>query len=696
MAGQEGWLSVSFRFGETSMTRSASSLFPHHKLDWTISRLEERVAATPDDPAARIQLALAKVSRGLYHGGGERECNEALALVRKALADDPANVDGLVVAALALCGMDRPRAAARYLDQAVRVDGELALLRLAMGKTAGLQGDYGVAVRQLETACRLAPDAWETHLELGRALLSLARREGFPARLVERAQFHLVQVMKRDPAAERDLEIVRDLGVVCMKTGRWREAERFFGRLKQHPRLRSQAHLHLGAVSFSLGKFNNAVQHYRKYLRQHPDDADVLSRVAMAWLHLAEYPRAREACHQALMADPDHVEARFALGCTLMEEGAHVDAMKMFREALKERPDHMPSYVEMVRARRASGDTRWLQQALQAEVSNHDRLAPGGASDARGITRRRVQTVLDELAIVGDSMVGVILGAIAHTQDEALRFMLWESAADLALQTVAKAASERLEQAATLYGPGLGGLALSAAPAIPEQQLVAGLRLEESDLKRAAVDRHGPAHDVEAHRANLARERDRARAHQALLLLAIGQRRTASGTELLKRWADASDPELATAAWAALAMSGDPAAAQRLRGLSPDRATLGLVEQLLEAVTPPAEPLVARKVSGDSETTCSTCGRSHREVTHMIAGGRVVVCDRCVVHVTGHRASLVAPDDATCKLCGRTHFESAGVYRYNSVDICNSCIQLSLGLLEREEIDAWMAGLSAR
>ena len=153
------------------MSRASQSLFPHHKLDWTISRLRERVEATPDDPAARIQLASAMVSRGLYHGGGERVCNDALAHVRKALADDPANVDGLVVAALALCGMDRPRAASRYLDQAVRVDGELPLLRLAMGKMEGLRGEHGAAVRQLETACRLAPEAWETHLELGRALM---------------------------------------------------------------------------------------------------------------------------------------------------------------------------------------------------------------------------------------------------------------------------------------------------------------------------------------------------------------------------------------------------------------------------------------------------------------------------------------------------------------------------------------------
>ncbi|HCH64561.1 MAG TPA: hypothetical protein DFR83_17275 [Deltaproteobacteria bacterium] len=507
---------------------------------------------------------------------------------------------------------------------------------------------------------------------------------------MERAQYHLVQTLQREPSTERTPEVIRDLGIVCMQTGRHREAERFFGRLKQHERYRASAHLHLGEVSFQLGKYNNAIQHLRQYLRKHPDNADVLAKVALCWFHLEEYGRARETCHQALMADPDNVEARYALGCALMEEGIPNEAMKVFREALKERPDHMASYAEMVRARRLSGDTRWIQQALQAEVANHDRLAPGGTADPKAVTRERVHVVLDEIRQVGDEMVPAVLGAIAHTQDEGLRFLLWEAATELAVGTVANVASGRLQRSNELYGPGLGGLALATATAIPEPNLVSGLRLEEADLKRAAVDRHPPAHDVQAHRENLKTERDRARAHQALLLLSIGQRRTPSSVELLRRWADAADPELATAAWAALVMSGDPEAAGRLQVRAEQQGEGALVQRLLDAVTPPAEPLSPRKVSGDSETNCTTCGRSHGDVTHLIAGGNVVVCDRCVVHITSHRATLGAPDDAGCGLCGRTHFESAGLYHYNGVNVCNSCIQLSLGLLEREEIERFL------
>ena len=74
------------------------SLYPHQKLDWTISRLEESTGKHPEDPAQRRELARCLLSRGLFHQGGEAECNRALTVVRKVMQDDPASAEALVVA----------------------------------------------------------------------------------------------------------------------------------------------------------------------------------------------------------------------------------------------------------------------------------------------------------------------------------------------------------------------------------------------------------------------------------------------------------------------------------------------------------------------------------------------------------------------------------------------------------------------
>ncbi|RME26774.1 MAG: tetratricopeptide repeat protein, partial [Deltaproteobacteria bacterium] len=515
------------------MAPSSASLFPHNKLDWLISRIEDKVHAAPDDPHLRLELARALLSRGLFHGGGERECNRAFAVLRKVLQEDPASAEALALSGLALVGMKRPEGAVRYLDQAVRLDGERADLRLALGALAREQGDLGTAVRELESACRMAPDAWETHLYLGRALLDLARSEGRPRRLVERAQYHLVRALRLGPSPDQQAPLFRDMGITCMYTGRFRDAEKFFIRLREHERFRVEAMRHLGEVAYELGKYNNAIQHFRRYLEARPDDADVLARVAMAWFQLGEYARAREACNQALIREPLHLEARHALGCTLLEEGQANEALRVFRETLKEVPEHLPSYLELVRTRRRGGDARWLAQALAAEVRQHDQLPPGGADGPRALTRQRVAVVLDEMRALGPGMVDHVLATIEHSQDEALRFQLWEAACELALGALGATTAARLRAAGQHYGPGLGAEAIASAAVLPDPVLVDGLSIEEADIKRAAVERHPPAAGVREHRQHLDTETNRARAHQAMLLLAIGSRRSAAGKALL-------------------------------------------------------------------------------------------------------------------------------------------------------------------
>ena len=74
-----------------------------------------------------------------------------------------------------------------------------------------------------------------------------------------------------------------------------------------------------------------------------------------------------------------------------------------------------------------------------------------------------------------------------------------------------------------------------------------------------------------------------------------------------------------------------------------------------------------------------------------MAGTHAVICDRCVIQIGQHRHSLEAPEDAVCSLCSRTAFEARAVYSYNGVEICSECLDMSLGQLEREEVDRFLA-----
>lgn len=663
-------------------------MFPHKKLDWHISRLEKHLQESADDPETRYELSRALLSRGLYHGGGEPWCNRALTLARKVLADDPQHAGALVVAGSALVGMGRPDTARKYLDDALRIEPERADLHLALGALYRSEGDRHLAVKHLEAACRIAPESWETHLYLGRTLAERARELENNQRLVERSQYHLVRALQLGPTPDLEPPLLRDIGLACLETGRYREAEKFFVRLRENERYTAVARYNLGMVAYHLGKYKNAVHCFRQYLDERPDDARVHARMAMAYLQLGEHQRARESCNQALLIDPGNRLASYTLGCSLLEEGSPNEAIRVFKEALAEHPDHREVYLELARLRRSVSDLDWLRQALHAEVSHFDRLPPDpGERSPRHVTRDRIGILLDQLHQCGSQALPIVTDAMGLVQDEGVRFRLFEAACSMTAASLADEVGRALAEPGRAYSVALGTRAIAAASALPEPVLTRGLSVSEEDLKRAAVDRHGAAHDLAHHRENIERERDEARAYQALLLLAIASRRSRTGRKLLERWAATADADLAVAAGAGLAMYGDPKALQSLS----ERGASARVQRLLAAVVPARASALPRPASDQNDVHCSCCGRTAIDAAHLMAGTEAVICDVCVIHVGRHRATLLAPDEAICSFCGKTHLESRGVYRYQGVDICSHCLELSLGLMEREEVDRFLA-----
>lgn len=667
-------------------------MFPHKKLDWHITRLEKQLQESPEDPELRHELARACLSRGLYHGGGEAWCNKALTHARKVLHEDPGHLGALIVAGSALVGMGRPDTARKHLDEAMRLDAERPDLHLALGVLHRSEGDRHQALRHLETACRLAPDSWEAHLYLGRVLQERAGEVRNNRRLLERAQYHFVQALKREPSHELTAPLLRDIGQSCLATGRYAEAEKFFVRLREQERFKAVARLNLGLVAMHQGKYKNAIQHFRQYLEERPEDPRVHTQMATAYLELAEFPRAREACNQALLMDPGNRQARYILGCALLEEGQPGEAIRVFKEALHEHPDHMEAYLELCRLRRQAQDFPWLHKALAAELGGYDHLPPDrGEGSPRAVTRQRVAILVDQLRSAGLAQAGPLLEGVGLVQDEGLRFQLWESLCEVVTTDLAEQVSQALREPGAHFRVPLARRALAAAAVLPEHLLTRGLDLSEEDLKRAAVDRNGPAADVGAHRANIEAQRREARAWQALLLLAIGSRRSRSGRRLLERWADTADTDLASAARAGLAMMGDVQAHRALGELAQRRGATERQVALLRAVVPPSTRSAPRPLADGADAHCSSCGRTAKEALHLMAGSEAVICDRCVVEVGRKRAALQAPDDAVCGFCGKSHLESRGLYLFQGVNICAACLELSLGLVEREEVDRFLA-----
>jgi tetratricopeptide (TPR) repeat protein len=688
-------------------------MFPHQKLDWNLRRLEQHVEDAPEDLSARLELLQATLSRAWFHEGGEVWFNRALTQARRLAQSEPSNPVAQVVAGMALVHLDRAEPATRYLQEALRLAPERADVHVGLGLLHEAENERREAIHAYETACRLAPESWEPHYLLGRILGERALQSGAGQRLLERSQFHVVKALSLDPAPAVVPALLHQLGLTCLRSGRLTNAHQVFLRLLEYDKFKSKARYYVGLSLYHMGKYKNAVLFLRQHLDDHPDNPPVLARIAMAYLHLGEVEKAREACNRALAIDSGDLQARWTLGCALLEEGQAEEAVKIFREILHDAPDHVPAFTELVRLRTVASDARWLASALRAEVSIHDRLPladqreiPGSTqhmsrerrrspvigTTPRATTRERIGIVLRALAELDADEVPVILECMNLTTDEGLRFQLWEAGLDAMAARRAKTAIERLKSPGTTYAASAGRDVLALSAVLPEPLLVRGLQIDEEDLKRAAIERHGPARDVQAHRINIERERQEARAWQALLLLSVATRQSRSGRNLLVRWAADADAELADAARAALAMLGDAPAAERLREKARARGSEHLLDGLLAEISPPEVRFHPRPVADGEDVHCTTCGRRAPDVDHLMAGGDAVICDTCMTTIARDRRELATDDPAvTCCLCGRSGLESRAVYVHRGTSVCADCVDHSLGLLEREEVDRYLA-----
>jgi len=678
-------------------------MFPHQKLDWTLSKQEKRLNNERDNDHLRREFALSCISKARFHGGGEVWFHRALQQTRRLLHDNPADAQALALSGLALMGVDRSPAAMRALQDAIRLDKDSALARYGLAWVLAREGHLADAIQQAEFACRLAPESWEAHA----LLAGLLRDPGLGAsseRRQERTRYHVVRAMELEPSEEMLPDLLDQLASSSLETGRLDAAMRLYKRLENYEGWRHHARVQLGVVAYKLEKYKKSLYFLRQALndeRSMKDRPDVWVHLGRTLLQLGEPAKAREACNQALALDPQHEHARWLLGAAQLDEGLYDDAVRTLRRLLSDAPGHLGAFTALVHIRSEAGDLTWLQQALRAEVSVFDRLPsgtmrqPDGTSvSPRNATADRVRVLTRALRDLDPHAAGTLLQAMDLTTDESLRFDLWSAALRQMEARQASIAEDALRHPGRHFGAELGRDLLCVAHRVDPQALTEGLLLTEDDLKRAAVSRHGHATDVGTHRQHIERERQEARSWQALLLLAIATHPGRETRNLLVRWASEADEDLATAARAGLVMMGDQDASNQLHDAAAKRGAEHLVDALRESAHPVEPHFHPRAMVGDEAGTCDACGRSAGVVDHILQGANGKVCSECMHDIAVHRAEkAVHAPDATCSLCGSLRLETRGMYTHKDLMVCSDCIDQSLGLPEREAVARFLAAL---
>lgn len=684
------------------------SLFPHQRLDWMITHLQKKAKQSSGNISMLLNLMKSHLSKGLFHDGGEQSCTEALRQGQKILMEDPNNIDTFALMALASIGMGRYEHSLKYLQKVQKITGkgdaeqikDNVYIHIAYSSYYQTEHDIDRVLRHLQKAIELAPRAWETHLFLGRVYLALvekkklAHNEPFSTkekRSATRALYHLIQALLSNTFLEKEADFLRDIGLACLINQRYKEAERYFSRLRQRQKNDTPSRYYMGLVTFALEKYNNAAQHFRAFTQENPERLDVLVKQADCFYRLGDYAKVIQLASQCIFSQPENLDARLLLGKAQVELGNTVEAIRVFHEALSHQPEFLPAFAQIITIRRQNGEHAWLEAALCAEVEHYGAHSTNVNKDYSQLIRLRIGVILREMMVVGEDMLPTVLKAINYSQDENLRFALWEVACFMTELAKANQSALALQNVQQKFSIVLGEMLVSLSDHFSTKELTEALKITDADVKNAAVDRYPPAHDVKQHQKHEEVQRQISRAYKALVLLGISSHRSTTALRFLQECNSAieKDNDLALVINIGLTLNGDIQATERLEKELKSIDKKRILNSIRKQLQQPKKSNGVQELISVTEA-CQICKKSGTQIHHFLQTQAGWICNLCIEK---SRQAMISKDDASCVFCGNNFFHVGEIHSYLQKDICSDCYDHSQTLLEVQSIDSYFVSV---
>jgi tetratricopeptide (TPR) repeat protein len=275
-----------------------------------IREFAAEVALAPDDPAANLELGVARVQR--------QEFAEALPALEIAARAEPPQARVLGYLGRAQLGLDRPGEAAVSLSRA-----------LDLARASGANG-----------AARLA-----IHLHLGQALQRLGRADEAAAQFAEAQRLSAEGTDEERGQMARYLSEDADATALPPSTMPMLDAGAFVDlspadRAALRRRVAGQmagAYFNLGVLEAQATRFDAAADLFLKADALKADALDpafpqVQSSLGIAYFNARRFDRAVPPLRRALDADPGNAGLRRMLGLASLETGAFAAAAEMLRD----------------------------------------------------------------------------------------------------------------------------------------------------------------------------------------------------------------------------------------------------------------------------------------------------------------------------------------------------------------------------
>ena len=124
----------------------------------------------------------------------------------------------------------------------------------------------------------------------------------------------------------------------------WRDDETLFGHAAAVTKNNYVALGNIGVSFFDGGRFDEAIDYYRRSLQINPDNPDALNNMGAALAAKGEHTAAVGWFRKALERDPAKADAQFNLGNALANQGKYAEAIPLFEAALANKPERFEAH----------------------------------------------------------------------------------------------------------------------------------------------------------------------------------------------------------------------------------------------------------------------------------------------------------------------------------------------------------------
>jgi tetratricopeptide (TPR) repeat protein len=307
--------------------------------DAGLARMRWLTQLAPDWPEAHYWLSVALDRVG--------DVDESMAAAEQAAVLDPGNLQYLYRLALASSRATDFEGALIAARRVLAVDADHADARFVEAYALQMTGATLESTRAYARYLRTRPDDVEARFDLAHAWVSLGRcQDAVPllnavvrSRPEHTAAEQYLGMCEEEanggaPAAERALERHYEAAFAAYRAGDYRRSLEFVRLVEAMRPDHAEALFLLGFDLQMLGRVEEAVETYGRYLSSHPDDPQVHFNAGHALVRLGRCAEAVAHLERTLELQPDYAEAREVLSSCAVQRSARRAPVTHSEEAI--------------------------------------------------------------------------------------------------------------------------------------------------------------------------------------------------------------------------------------------------------------------------------------------------------------------------------------------------------------------------